>query len=121
MILTDGVQTLVGMEKKKLLDLDVNSCAGVKIVVQNFQVRRGIAMLRPENCCVLGGYSSAALRETSLTHKQSTSFTSILECSSCSPMSACARCHSIRTCGVSSSTLQDGGRSRETTAQKARR
>ena len=45
----------VGMEKKKLPDLNVNSCAGLKIAVQNFQVRRGIAMLRPENCCVLGG------------------------------------------------------------------
>ena len=80
MILTDGVQTLVGMEKKRIFDLNVNSCAGVKIVVQNFQVRRGIAMLRPENCCVLGGYSSSPLRETSQTKEQHTSFMSILDC-----------------------------------------
>jgi hypothetical protein len=45
----------VGMEKKKLPDLSVLTSAGVKIVVQDFQVRRGIAFLRPENCCVLGG------------------------------------------------------------------
>ena len=48
----------VGMEKKKLPELSVQSCAGLKVVVQDFQIRCGIAFLRPENCCVLGGSPS---------------------------------------------------------------
>ena len=63
MLLTDGKQTIVGVEKKRLDELSVLSCAGLKIVVSDFTVRRGIAHLRPENCCVLGGMEAELERQ----------------------------------------------------------
>ena len=55
MMLTDGMQTIAAIEKKKLPELSVLTCSGVKIMVQDPPMRRGIVFLRPENCCVLGG------------------------------------------------------------------
>ena len=81
-------RTAVGMEKKRLSDLNVHSCAGLKIVVQNFRVRRGIAMLRPENCCILGGsaafsFRSSFLFRSSFPFRSSSSFRSSFPCAAC--------------------------------------
>lgn len=53
--MTDGVQRVFGMEYRSTKDLHVLSPAGLKIVIRNVQVRRGILMLVPEVVEVLGG------------------------------------------------------------------
>ena len=53
--LTDGKQSLVGVEVKMIKDLSVQSAPGVKLFVRDVKVRHGMLMLYPENTAVLGG------------------------------------------------------------------
>ncbi|KAL3513884.1 hypothetical protein ACH5RR_026601 [Cinchona calisaya] len=53
--ITDGVQRVFGMEYRPIKDLEVLSPAGMKIVICNVNVRRGILMLVPEVIEILGG------------------------------------------------------------------
>lgn len=53
--MTDGVQRVFGMEYRPIKDLEVLSPAGLKIVINNVNVRRGLLMLVPEVIEVLGG------------------------------------------------------------------
>lgn len=53
--MTDGVQRVFGMEYRPIKDLEVLSPAGLKVVICNVSVRRGLLMLVPEAFEVLGG------------------------------------------------------------------
>ncbi|KAM0934996.1 putative recQ-mediated genome instability protein [Dioscorea sansibarensis] len=53
--MTDGHQHVVGMEYRPMKELDVLASAGLKIVIRNVQIRRGLLMLVPEVLEVLGG------------------------------------------------------------------
>lgn len=53
--LTDGVQHVFGMEYKSISQLQVLSPAGLKIIIRNVQIRRGLLLLLPEVLSVLGG------------------------------------------------------------------
>jgi len=53
--LTDGKYKVYGFEFQRIPELNINSPAGLKIVVKNPQVRRGIIYLTPFNTYVLGG------------------------------------------------------------------
>ncbi|KAJ0971223.1 hypothetical protein J5N97_019182 [Dioscorea zingiberensis] len=55
LFMTDGDQHVVGMEYRPIKELDVLASAGLKIVIQNVPVRRGVLMLVPEVFKVLGG------------------------------------------------------------------
>ncbi len=55
LLLTDGEQTFCGMEQRRLADLSFASPAGIKVCVQDFTVRRGVALFAPDNLRVLGG------------------------------------------------------------------
>ncbi|XP_020106868.1 recQ-mediated genome instability protein 1 [Ananas comosus] len=53
--MTDGVQRVFGMEYRPIKDLQVLAPAGLKVVIRNVHVRRGLLMLVPEVLEVLGG------------------------------------------------------------------
>ena len=53
--LTDGASLLPALELAPLPELGAATVAGAKIVVRNVLMRRGLALLRPENVSVLGG------------------------------------------------------------------
>lgn len=53
--MTDGVQRVFGMEYRPIKDLDVLAPAGMKVVICNVHIRRGLLMLVPEVFEVLGG------------------------------------------------------------------
>ncbi|XP_047324909.1 recQ-mediated genome instability protein 1 [Impatiens glandulifera] len=53
--ITDGVRSVVGMEYRPIKDLQVFSPSGMKVIIRNVQVRRGIMMLVPEVFEVVGG------------------------------------------------------------------
>ncbi|RZC60583.1 hypothetical protein C5167_022350 [Papaver somniferum] len=53
--MTDGVQRVFGMEYRPINSLQVLVPAGLKVVIRNVNVRRGLLMLVPEVLEVLGG------------------------------------------------------------------
>ncbi|XP_023515609.1 recQ-mediated genome instability protein 1 [Cucurbita pepo subsp. pepo] len=53
--MTDGVQRVFGMEYRPIKGLEVLAPAGLKVVICNVTVRRGVLMLVPEAFEVLGG------------------------------------------------------------------
>ncbi|XP_020577271.1 recQ-mediated genome instability protein 1 [Phalaenopsis equestris] len=53
--LSDGMEHVFGMEYRPIPDLHVLSPAGMKIIIQNVQIRRGLFVLVPEVVDVLGG------------------------------------------------------------------
>ncbi|PON77237.1 RecQ mediated genome instability protein [Parasponia andersonii] len=53
--MTDGVQRVFGMEYRPIKDLDALAPAGLKVVICNVHIRRGLLMLVPEAFEVLGG------------------------------------------------------------------
>lgn len=55
LLLSDGHESLVALEKSLIPDLKVASPAGLKVVVDGVQLRRGIGFLHAGNCKVLGG------------------------------------------------------------------
>ena len=55
LLLTDGLQTVVGLEVRGIKDLNVNSPAGIKVLCENFEMRRGMALFGPDNLKVVGG------------------------------------------------------------------
>jgi hypothetical protein len=55
LLLTDGLQTMAGLEVRSIKDLHVNSPAGIKVLCENFEIRRGIALFGPDNLKVVGG------------------------------------------------------------------
>ncbi|XP_072950124.1 recQ-mediated genome instability protein 1 isoform X2 [Typha angustifolia] len=57
--MTDGVQHVFGMEYRPIKELEVLAPAGLKIVIRNVHVRRGLLMLVPEVLHVLGGLVDA--------------------------------------------------------------
>ncbi|EKX30880.1 hypothetical protein GUITHDRAFT_51889, partial [Guillardia theta CCMP2712] len=58
LLLTDGTENICGLELNEIRDLSVNSPAGVKVLVKDFEMRRGVALFGPHNLCVLGGMCS---------------------------------------------------------------
>ncbi len=55
LLLTDGLQTFAGLEVRGIKDLNVNSPAGIKVLCENFQMQRGIALFGPDSLKVVGG------------------------------------------------------------------
>ncbi|KAK7291538.1 hypothetical protein RIF29_06767 [Crotalaria pallida] len=53
--MTDGVQRVFGMEYRPIQTLEVCAPAGLKVVISNVHVRRGLLMLVPETIVILGG------------------------------------------------------------------
>ncbi|KAE8710616.1 putative Glucose 1-dehydrogenase [Hibiscus syriacus] len=53
--ITDGVQRVFGMEYRPIKDLQVLTPAGLKVVICNVHIRRGLLMLVPESLEILGG------------------------------------------------------------------
>ncbi|GJN27817.1 hypothetical protein PR202_gb15869 [Eleusine coracana subsp. coracana] len=53
--MTDGIQRIFGMEYRPIKDLEVLAPAGLKIVIRNVHIRRGLLMLVPEVIEILGG------------------------------------------------------------------
>ncbi|WJX53879.1 recQ-mediated genome instability protein 1 [Trifolium repens] len=53
--MTDGIQRVFGMEYRPIKALEVCASSGLKVVISNVQVRRGLLMLVPETIEVLGG------------------------------------------------------------------
>ncbi|KAL6650706.1 hypothetical protein ACP70R_009631 [Stipagrostis hirtigluma subsp. patula] len=53
--MTDGIQRVFGMEYRPIKDLQVLAPAGLKIVVRNVHIRRGLLILVPEVIEILGG------------------------------------------------------------------
>ncbi|KAG0461397.1 hypothetical protein HPP92_021694 [Vanilla planifolia] len=53
--LTDGVQHVFCMEYRPVHDLEVLSQAGMKVIIRNVPIRRGLLLLLPEAVEVLGG------------------------------------------------------------------
>ncbi|PKA64342.1 hypothetical protein AXF42_Ash009564 [Apostasia shenzhenica] len=53
--LTDGVQRVFGLEYRPVSIMENLSPAGMKIVIRNVKVRRGLLLLLPEILVVLGG------------------------------------------------------------------
>ncbi|KAG9285387.1 hypothetical protein G9A89_010862 [Geosiphon pyriformis] len=53
--LTDGEQTVQGMEDKIILDLSMNTSVGKKIIISNVEVILGVLILTPYNTRILGG------------------------------------------------------------------
>ncbi|KAI3870698.1 hypothetical protein MKW92_003703 [Papaver armeniacum] len=53
--MTDGVQCVTGVEHKPIRDLRVSSPAGLKVLIENVNVRHGCLMLVPEGLKVIGG------------------------------------------------------------------
>ncbi|KAG6527470.1 hypothetical protein ZIOFF_009572 [Zingiber officinale] len=53
--MTDGVQRVFGMEYRPIKELEVLASSGLKVVVHNVHIRRGLLMLVPEIFTVLGG------------------------------------------------------------------
>ncbi|WOL01729.1 hypothetical protein Cni_G10446 [Canna indica] len=55
LLMTDGVQRVFGTEYRPIKELEVLAPSGLKVVVRNVQIRRGLLMLVPEVIVVLGG------------------------------------------------------------------
>ncbi|KAJ1270690.1 hypothetical protein BS78_06G071000 [Paspalum vaginatum] len=53
--MTDGIQRIFGMEYRPIRDLAVLAPAGLKIIIRNVHIRRGLLMLVPEVIEILGG------------------------------------------------------------------
>ncbi|WVZ85366.1 hypothetical protein U9M48_032303 [Paspalum notatum var. saurae] len=53
--MTDGIQRIFGMEYKPIRYLAVLAPAGLKIIIRNVHIRRGLLMLVPEVIEILGG------------------------------------------------------------------
>ncbi|XP_019463410.1 PREDICTED: recQ-mediated genome instability protein 1 [Lupinus angustifolius] len=53
--MTDGIQRVFGMEYRPIQALEVCAPAGLKVVISNVHVRRGLLMLVPETIEILGG------------------------------------------------------------------
>ncbi|CAL0330082.1 unnamed protein product [Lupinus luteus] len=53
--MTDGIQRVFGMEYRPIQALEVCAPAGLKVVISNVHVRRGLLMLVPETMEILGG------------------------------------------------------------------
>ncbi|KAI9315165.1 hypothetical protein BX666DRAFT_1959818 [Dichotomocladium elegans] len=53
--LTDGTSQVVGIELKRISDLDLKTPFGCKLHIKNCQVRKGLLYLDPSNVKVLGG------------------------------------------------------------------
>ncbi|XP_062185246.1 recQ-mediated genome instability protein 1 [Phragmites australis] len=53
--MTDGIQRVFGMEYRPIKDLQVLAPAGLKVVIRNVHIRRGLLMLLPEVIEILGG------------------------------------------------------------------
>nr|CAB3486868.1 unnamed protein product [Digitaria exilis] len=53
--MTDGIQHIYGMEYRPVKDLAVLAPAGLKIVIKNVHIRRGVLMIVPEVIEILGG------------------------------------------------------------------
>ena len=58
--LSDGRQQLFGIEYRRLPSLQSNPPCGLKLVLHNVAVRRGVLLLTPANTCVVGGGVAAA-------------------------------------------------------------
>lgn len=64
-----GVQQLVGMEYRHIPALAVLMPAGVKLLLVNPAVRRGMLLLQKENVVVLGGVVSDSQASNTAQHK----------------------------------------------------
>ncbi|KAL6874396.1 hypothetical protein ACP4OV_013416 [Aristida adscensionis] len=53
--MTDGIQRIFGLEYRPIKDLGVLAPAGLKIIIKNVHIRRGLLMLVPEVIEILGG------------------------------------------------------------------
>ncbi|CAL9178500.1 unnamed protein product [Musa hybrid cultivar] len=53
--ITDGVQRLFGMEYRPIKELEVLAASGLKVVLRNVHIRRGLLLLVPEAFAILGG------------------------------------------------------------------
>ncbi|KAG2565797.1 recQ-mediated genome instability protein 1-like [Panicum virgatum] len=53
--MTDGIQRIFGMEYRPIKDLAVLAPAGLKIIIRNVHIRRGLLVLVPEVIDILGG------------------------------------------------------------------
>ncbi|KAF8667244.1 hypothetical protein HU200_052910 [Digitaria exilis] len=53
--MTDGIQHIYGMEYRPVKDLAVLAPAGLKVVIKNVHIRRGVLMIVPEVIEILGG------------------------------------------------------------------
>ncbi|CAL5032432.1 unnamed protein product [Urochloa decumbens] len=53
--MTDGIHRIFGMEYRPVKDLAVLASAGLKIVIRNVHIKRGLLMLVPEVIEILGG------------------------------------------------------------------
>merc|ERR1740139_1024761 len=58
--LSDGRQQLFGIEYRRLPNLRADPPRGLKLVLHNVAVRRGVLLLTPANTCVVGGGVAAA-------------------------------------------------------------
>ena len=58
--LSDGRQQLFGIEYRRLPSLQSDPPCGLKLVLHNVAVRRGVLLLTPANTCVVGGGAAAA-------------------------------------------------------------
>ncbi|PSC73828.1 recQ-mediated genome instability 1 [Micractinium conductrix] len=70
LLLTDGAQQVAGLEYRPTPALHSAMPAGCKLVVRDAPVRRGMLLLTPENCSVLGGGVAAleAARQRMVAH-----------------------------------------------------
>ncbi|CAL9099165.1 unnamed protein product, partial [Musa textilis] len=53
--MTDGVQCVFGMEYRPIKELEVLAASGLKVVIRNVHIRRGLLLLVPEAFAILGG------------------------------------------------------------------
>nr|XP_018675447.1 PREDICTED: recQ-mediated genome instability protein 1 [Musa acuminata subsp. malaccensis] len=53
--ITDGVQRVFGMEYRPIKELEVLAASGLKVVLRNVHIRRGLLLLVPEAFAILGG------------------------------------------------------------------
>ncbi|KAH6598646.1 hypothetical protein BASA50_003682 [Batrachochytrium salamandrivorans] len=53
--LSDGFQTCIGIEHTPIAQIDILSLLGMKVLISNVQVRRGVLLLNASNTRVLGG------------------------------------------------------------------
>lgn len=70
--LADGsIQQIYGIEYTVLKDLSIHSYAGIKLLLKNIEIRRGLLLLTPSNTLVLGGsvpYLSYMQEEANIIH-----------------------------------------------------
>ncbi|KAL4420941.1 hypothetical protein ABPG77_004570 [Micractinium sp. CCAP 211/92] len=70
LLLTDGVQQVAALEYRPIAALRATTPAGTKLLLRDVPVRRGMMLLTPQNCSVLGGSVPAleAARQRMVAH-----------------------------------------------------